>query len=70
MKEHTNSYEKKLRKVEENHPPIAPRRTASDCFAAERVSSGKGTPVKSKAAPPMGISWNLNSIPNLHNTYN
>lgn len=45
------------------YPPIAPRRTASDCFAVERVSSGKGTPTKSKADPPIGISWNPNSIP-------
>lgn len=49
------------------HPPIAPSRTASDCFALERVSSGNGTPVKSKAAPPIGISLNPNSIPDTSN---
>ena len=64
--------EEKAQEREENnwwtniqeYPPIAPRRTASAFCAAERVSSGNGTPVKSKAAPPMGISRKLNSIPN------
>ena len=35
---------------------MAPRRTASDFFAAKRVSSGNGTPTISKADPPIGIS--------------
>lgn len=43
---------------------MAPSKTASDCCAVERVSSGNGIPVKSKAAPPMGLSLNPNSIPN------
>lgn len=42
---------------------MAPSRTASDCFATERVSSGNGTPVASSAAPPKGISWNSSLIP-------
>ena len=48
-----------------SYPPIAPSKTASDCLAAERVSAGNGRPVESKAAPPTGISWKSNSIPNI-----
>lgn len=48
---------KKNKKSEiDKYPPMAPRRIASDCLETERVSSGKGTPVASNAAPPKSFS--------------
>lgn len=45
-----------------SYHPTAPRRTASDCFALVNVSSGNGTPTRSKATPPIGNSSKLKSI--------
>lgn len=46
-----------------SYHPTAPRRTASDCLAFLNVSSGNGTPTRSKAAPPIGSSSKLKSSP-------
>lgn len=52
-----------LYKNETLYHPTAPRRTASDCFALVNVSSGNGTPTRSKATPPIGNSSKSNSNP-------
>ena len=40
------------------YPPMAARSTASLCLHCDKVSSGRGCPVASMAAPPMSASVN------------
>lgn len=43
---------------QDGHPPMAASRTASLCLHCDKVSSGRGCPVASMAAPPMSASVN------------
>mmetsp|Transcript_1316 Transcript_1316/g.3105 ORF Transcript_1316/g.3105 Transcript_1316/m.3105 type:complete len:206 (-) Transcript_1316:94-711(-) len=45
------------------YPPMAESSTASEALHIVMVSSGRGTPVASMAAPPMSASWNSRLCP-------